>query len=869
MPEKVYLIDGTAFIHRAFHAIKMLRTSKGQATNALYGLTTMLLKFIKGIKPARCAVIFDSGEKTHRHQIYPQYKANRPPAPPDLASQFPIAERLVKAMGIPVLQVSGVEADDVIATLTRESLEKGFEVSIESGDKDMFQLVRKGVVVHDPMRDKTYDIEGVKEKLGGVYPEFVCDFLALVGDASDNVPGVAGIGEKGASEIVSEFGHLDDIYKNCDKLPPKKRDALLKGKESAYLSLQLVKLKDDIDLGINVEDLKLEPPKIKEIREILRDLEFLSLMDEFSETEDKVLVMKDQVDIKLIPADLSFQQLISVLASSPEIAVICTFYERNPTDPKIKLMGFATNPSEAFVITDPDIPVDFFRATGDILCGKSFFAVNYKEIYQLWKGRGVELCLPSNDPTLSAYVLNPERESQSIDILALNILNETLPPIDTPNGIGRRAMCTIQISKELEKRLLRAGLSELCNRTEIPLSRCLAEMEMRGIMVDRQTLKTVSGELGKEMDRLEKEAWKKAGQEFNLNSPKQLADILFNKLGFKVVKKTKTGPSTDSAVLEALEEDEVFSRNDLPRIILEYRSLAKLKSTYTDILPDLINTTTGRLHTSYNQTVTATGRLSSSDPNLQNIPIRSEIGKRIRSAFIAAPGYEFVSADYSQIELRVLAHLSQDNGLINAFMSGADIHARTASQIFHCEEKDVTPEQRRIAKTVNFGILYGMSAFRLGRDLKISTHDAAKIISEYFSIFPDVKRFLEATISFARENGFVKTLTGRSRVIEGINSTNHNERSAAERMALNTPIQGTAADIIKVAMVRLRERLRSEGLDAHMVLQVHDELVLEVNNDEGDDASKLLKEVMENAFDLVVPLKVDVGRGKTWADLHG
>lgn len=859
---RLYLIDGSSYVHRAFHAIRGLRTSKGLATNALWGFATMLRKFIREIKPELCAVVLDAGRETFRNAIYPEYKANRPEAPADLAMQFPYVRKVAEAMGFTVIEMEGFEADDVMATLVEKARTLGLEVSIESGDKDLLQLVTEGVVVHDPMREKTYDIQGVREKLG-VPPVSVTDYLAIVGDSSDNVPGIAGIGEKGAAELVAAYGSLEGIYSHLDELPPRKREALLKGREMAFLSRRLVELRRDVPLNVDVMSLRLREPDRAMVTALFTELEFRSLLMEMEQpSREPLLKVGMEAPEALELTKDSLAKAFETIEHSPEIAIVAVFGRRDPVKPDCKGVAVATGPDKAVVIRPEHFHL--LQKLATMLTDRLWTAAGYKELHQLFFYVGAELPLPSLDPVLANYVLNPNRRTHSLDALALEVLSEQLPPItdSSSNVLAKRACVALRLREHMEKALREAQLKDLVSKIELPLARVLAEMERVGVRVDREVLADVSSEITLELERLEKAIKDAAGVDFNLNSPKQLADVLFGKLMLPVVKKTKTGPSTDVTVLEELSD-----RHVVPGLILEYRALAKLRSTYVEALPELIHPITGRVHTSYNQMVTSTGRLSSSDPNLQNIPVRTETGRKIRRAFVAAEGYELVSADYSQIELRVLAHMSKDPQLAEAFRSGADIHRRTAARIFHVEEDDVTPEQRRAAKVVNFGLLYGMGPYRLSRDLKISVHEAQSIIDEYFSAFPAVRTYLDWILETARNTGRVPMLSGRHRLIEGINSRDRNERAAAERMALNAPIQGTAADVIKAAMVNLRERLRAEGLDARLVMQVHDELILEAREGQGDRVAAVLKEVMENAYELSVPLVVEVSRGRSWADL--
>jgi DNA polymerase-1 len=881
----IHLIDASGLIHRAFHAIRPLKTSKGLPTNALFGLVQMLRKFVKGQRPDRVAVVFDAGRETFRNAMYDQYKANRPPSDPDLVMQFPYARRICEAMGFPVLEVPGYEADDVIATLCELAGTAGMEVVVESGDKDLLQLVGPGVTARDPMRDKVYDRDGVIGRLG-VPPEGVRDFLALVGDASDNVPGVEGIGEKGACELVNAFGTLEGVYANLDGLTPRKRDALVAGRASAFLSRDLATLRKDVPLPAGENDpatLTMRLPDLDGVVSLLKELEFRQMLAEVMAERgggppDLFASVPDlpQVEVSasavlsvravVAGADLSWDETLSRVAASTRPGIAALFGARDPVSPDVKGLAIAVSDAEALVIRPAEAPAGFMADLAAALRERSAGTAASKEMHQVFAAAGGDPGLPGFDPVLASYLLNAERDSHSLDTLVLERLSTVLPPISdvSPQALALRAAAARLVRAPMEGLLAGSGLQRLNLDVEIPLARVLAEMERTGIAVDRAGLSRLSADLAVDLQRLEKQILDAAGMVFNPNSPRQLADVLFGKLQLPVIKKTKTGPSTDVTVLE-----ELSSRHPVPALILEYRSLAKLKGTYADALGNLIHARTGRIHTSYNQAVASTGRLSSSDPNLQNIPIRTEAGRKIRAAFVSGEGLEFVSADYSQIELRVLAHLSGDESLVDAFRSGLDIHARTAARIFHCDEAVVTPDQRRTAKVVNFGLLYGMGAFRLGRDLKIPQSQAQHIIDDYFGAFPSVRRYLDSTLELARTQGHVQTAFGRRRSIEGIAAANRNERAGAERMALNMPIQGTAADIIKIAMVRMRDRLLADGLPARLVLSVHDELVLETREGTGQEVAAVLREVMEGAWQMSVPLSVEVGRGHVWSKLHG
>lgn len=879
------LVDASGLVHRAFHAIRGLRNSRGMATNALFGFANMLRKIQRGRMPKYAAVVFDAGRETFRNEIYAAYKANRPPAPDDLVVQFPYARRIAAGLGFQVLEIQGYEADDVIATITGKAVSRGFDVVIESGDKDLFQLVGERVVVHDPMHDVYFDRDGVIRKIG-VPPEGMRDYLALVGDASDNVPGVRGIGEKGAAELIAKYHTIENLYDHLGELPPRRREALEKGREDAFLSRALVTLRSDVPIEIDIEVLQLREPVREEALALLTELEFRSLIDEMgldrttgtpdtglvgaleavSKRGNEVVVLGQGV--RIIPAE-DAAWVSRRLREAERVAVHVEFRGRDPVTPNVVGVAVALSGEEVLEIGSAKA---FDLAFGLIEVLPRACVSNYKQVWQAVRaslGEGdEEIPLPAMDPILAAYVIHPERDTPSIGALSLEFLRESLPPPAdvSREAVARRAAALWRIAPLIEARVREAGLWELLTTTEVPLARVLGEMERAGVRVDREVLARVSRDFLQEIQRLEADIVRLADVgPFNPNSPRQLSDVLFRKLGLVPPRKTKTGLSTDSTVLEALADDP--RALGIPRLVLQYRTLTKLKSTYADALVGLIRSDTGRIHTSYNQCIAATGRLSSSDPNLQNIPIRTPEGLRIRGTFIAEEGHELLSADYSQIELRVLAHLSRDDALIEAFRQGADIHSRTAARVFRVPEADVTSDMRRFAKTINFGLLYGMGAFRLARDLGIDQAEAQRFIEEYFAAFPRVRQYLEGVVEGARRDGLVRTIAGRRRAIEGLHDRNHNVRSAAERVALNSPIQGSAADIIKVAMVRLRERLRESRLNARMVLQVHDEVVVEVKEGETAEVGRLAREVMEEAWTLEVPLVVEVKVGKRWSDL--
>lgn len=886
----LYLIDASGLVHRAFHAIRGLTNSRGQPTNAIFGLASMLKKFLADNRPTHCAVVLDVGRETFRNRLYERYKANRPETDPGLASQFQYVPRLATAMGFKVLSLQDWEADDVIATLASRAVAAGMDVVIESGDKDLLQLVDDRVAVHDPMKDKTYDREGVFEKMG-VYPEFVRDYLALVGDSSDNVPGVAGIGAKGAAELVNRFGGLEEILARAEEASGRARTALAEHAADGRLSYRLVTLDCDAPVEADINDLTLGAPDLDELERLYSELEFRKMLAEirarrpdgtgassgaasgrpqpagqpdlFGGEPDGEPDGGDAVPepcIRVAPATRTLvpdrAELAGILAGAANTGCELAFSDWND------LTTAALQPDGTCIVFGlRDAVAAAPEALRALLANWS--GAGFKELTRSVAAFGMEPSPPRFDPVLAAYLLDAGRGQFGLDEV-IEHTNGVRPPAwdGQPESLAARAAASRETGEALARQVSGYGLDYLLHEVEIPLAGLLGRMEKKGVLVDRNALAGLSRSLGDALRLVEKQIIDAAGIAFNPLSPKQLADVLFGKLGLPTGKKKSSGYSTDVKVLE-----ELAGLHPVPRLVLEYRSLSKLKGTYADALHDLVDPADGRLHTTFNQTVTATGRLSSSDPNLQNIPIRTEAGRGIRHAFRAPEGRMFVSADYSQIELRVLAHFARDEFLADAFRQGRDIHSETARKIFKVTG-DVSAEQRRVAKVVNFGLLYGMGPFRLAGDLKISQGEAKQIIDGYFSAFPGIKAFMAAAVETTRATGFSTTMFGRRRGIADINSPNHQMRTAAERMALNMPVQGTAADIIKIAMVRLDRRLRAEGIHADIVLQVHDELVLEVDEPDVAPASRILRSEMESAATLYVPLVAEPGIGVWWDELH-
>lgn len=884
----LYLIDGSSYIFRAFFAIRQyLSNAQGLPTNALFGFVNMLFKVVREKQPDYLAVVFDSKEKTFRHEMYSEYKANREEPPEDLKQQFPYFEPLVNAFNIPCLRKDGFEADDIIGTLAKQGEEKGFQVVIVSGDKDMMQLISKNVHMLDTMKDKVFQEKDVVEKFG-VPPEQVIDAMGLMGDSSDNIPGVSGIGPKTAAELIQKFGSIENLYDKIDQVEKKKlREKLEKDKEKAFLSRELVTINTHVKLENQVEDLDRKDQNEEKVREMFTELGFTSLLKDV-----KSEPVKSKKGYHAILTEETFQKLLDNLKAAGEFALDLETTSLHPMEASIVGLSFSFKENEAYYL-----PVGHRYLGAPKQLAKEQVLSKLKPLLENPKIKkvgqnikydlivlhheGIRLAGISFDTMLASYILNPSKRNHNMDDLAMEYLQHKTTSYKEVTGSGAKQIGFDQVEVEqatdyaaedaditwLLTQKLRALLVdenlELFHKMELPLLEVLAEMEINGVYLDREHLRKLSQQMEGDLKKLVKEIYSLAGEEFNINSPKQLSVILFDKLKLPALKKTKSGFSTDVSVLEELASDHA-----IPEKILNYRQLGKLKSTYVDTLPEEINKKTGRVHTSFNQTVAATGRLSSSDPNLQNIPIRTEQGREIRKAFIAEGQNRLLSADYSQIELRILAHLSNDKALIKAFMGGEDIHARTAAEIFGQSIDEVNHETRRMAKAVNFGIVYGLSAFGLSRQLKISPKEAKSFIDEYFNLYKNVKIFMDETIENARKLGYTKTLMNRKRYLPDINSKNRQVRDATERIAINSPVQGSAADMIKVAMIQLSGHLKKNKMKSKMILQVHDELLFECPAGERKKIEALVKKDMEGVYPLKVPILVEMGWGKNWNEAH-
>ncbi len=890
--EPVYLVDGSSYIHRAYHAIRNLANSNGFPTNAAYGFVRMLLKLIKDREPHSLAVVFDAKGKTFRHDIYEDYKANRPPAPEDLAVQIPYIQRIVRGLRVFMLQQEGYEADDLIGTLARRLEEQGCEVIVVTGDKDFRQVVSPRITLWDPMRDKVTDYASFKQAYGDLEPAQVVDLMGLAGDSSDNIPGVPGVGEKTALALIRDHGSIEGVYEHMDGIRQKKlKENLAGSRDKAFLSRRLVSIDCDVPLDVTLQDLKIGEPDAEDLASVFQELEFRELWDRFAPRSGPV-----EREIRVSTSEAALFELIREIRECGRVSLDTETTSRNPHEADLVGLSFSCREGAATYVPvgHEEVPeggqVGWDRAREllrDVLEDASVKKAGQNIKYDaLVLGRhGVRLRGIDFDTMVASYVINPGLRQHGLDALAQHHLNHRMIPYHEVVGRGRHevpfsrvpvaraaeyagedAEVTLRLMKVLEKRLEEDGHQELFFHLEMPLLPVLVDMEAAGIRVDTDVFRRMSAEISRRVDAIRDDIFREAGTEFNLNSPQQLGFVLFEKLGLPTQGKTsKTRAyATDLRALKKL----AAMAFTIPEMLLTYRSLTKLKSTYLDALVKMVHPGTGRIHTSFNQAVAATGRLSSSNPNLQNIPIRTPEGREIRKGFVAETGCLLLSADYSQIELRVFAHYSGDRALIDAFQRDQDVHERTASELFEPAGGRPTPEMRRIAKAINFGIVYGMGANKLSDELGVDHKTAKGYIEAYYRKHEGVLRFREAMIERAKQDGYVSTLFNRRRYLPDIHHRNRFVRGEAERMAVNTPIQGTAADLIKIAMIRIHRRLAAEGLRARMILQVHDELIFEVPEEEMDTVEALVREEMEGVHALDVPLKVDAGMGKNWAEAH-
>ena len=887
VPE-LYLIDGSAYIYRAYHAIKPLSTSTGLPTHAVFGFVSILRRLLKERDPQYLAVAFDTRGPVFRHQMYSQYKANRPPMPEDLAPQLPYIRQVVAAHRILTLEQDDQEADDLIASVCTSMVAQGRRVVIVSGDKDLLQLVSDRVTLWDPMNDRVMDEAAVTTKYG-LPPTMLLDYFALTGDSSDNIPGVSGIGPKSAQKLVSEYGTLEAIYEAVPTMKPSKvTRQLAEHRAEAFLSRDLVRLNHAAPVPGDLAQYRIVEPDEDRLRTLFTDLEFHSLVKEASRA-----VKADASRFHLVQTADGLAEVVRRLAAVEELAVDTETDSLDTLEANLVGLSLCADEQSAWYI-----PCGHRDQHGRLVAGQMDRAAIVQALRPVLedprttkvghnlkfdlavlaapKNGAIHLAGPIHDTMIGAWLIDPDRRTYKLDDLCQEIdLRMTSYAEVTGNDKAADAFVRVSLEaagdyscedvygalrlrREQQPRLAAMGLGQVMREVEGPLVPVLAAMEEAGILVDMNQLERLSAEFGGRLAECEQEVYRMAGMEFNIQSPRQLGEVLFEKLQLPKGRKTKTGWSTDVKVLESLSLN-----HELPAAILQYRNLAKLKSTYVDRLASLRSPLTGRVHTSFNQCGTATGRLSSSNPNLQNIPIRTEEGRRIRSAFVAAEGCCLLSADYSQIDLRVLAHFSGDPELVAAFREGQDVHRRTAAEIFFVAPELVTSEMRRVAKTINFGIIYGMSSFGLASQLHVSRKEAQTFIDRYFAHFSGIKEFMDGVVCQAKQDGFVSTLLGRRRGLVDINSTNRAQREFAERMAINTPIQGSAADIIKLAMLRVHGELGRSALKTRMLLQIHDELVFETPLDEIEPVSRLVREHMEGAMALRVPLVVNLSHGQS------
>ncbi len=889
---KVYLVDTMAYVFRAFHALPPMSNAKGLPTNAVLGFCRMLLKLQKSFKPAYIACVNDASGPTFREEIFPAYKANRKEPDPDLVPQFDLCRRAAtEAFNLPLLELRGFEADDIIATLARRFEKQGVDTVIVSSDKDLMQLVSDHVGMWDPMKDRAIGREQVIEKFG-VPPEQVTDVQGIIGDSTDNIPGVRGVGEKTAPGLIQKYGSIENLLKHLDEIDKKGlREKLEAGREMAVLSKKLATCRDDVPLKASLDDLTARDPDPARMAAFFREMDFTGLIREMSTEDQYQGFRRDRYETVLDEA--AFEKLIAEIRKTKFVAFDTETTSLNELEAELVGMSFATKPGRAWYVpvahrylgAPVQIPRD--RAVAlikPVLEDPAIVKIgqNVKYDRRIMLRYGIHCRGFDWDSMIASYVLDPGRRSHGLDQLAFDFLKHRMLSYEEVTGTGKHqrtfdqveiprateysaedADAVVRLHEQLDPRLAAEGVRGLFDKVEMPLVDVLIDMEERGVLVDTKQLAALSREFGDRMQKLLKQIYALADSEFNVDSPKQLQVILFEKLKLPPSRKTKTGYSTDQEVLEKLAE-----QHEMPRLLIEYRGLTKLKGTYIDALPQMVNARTGRIHTSFNQTVAETGRLSSSDPNLQNIPARTEDGRRIREAFIAPEGHQLVSADYSQVELRLLAHVTGDPALVKAYREGADIHRLTAAEMFGVEPDKVTREQRGAGKTINFSVIYGIGAMSLGKSLEVSPGEAQKYIDAYFRRYPGVKSFFDKTVEEARKKGYVTTLLGRKRYLPTLTSKNFQERSFAERAACNTVIQGTAADIIKAAMIELHRRLPDEGLGTRMILQVHDELLFEAPDREVDRIRKLVPSVMSSVVKLDVPLEVDTNAARNWAAAH-
>jgi DNA polymerase-1 len=885
---RLYIVDGNGYVYRAFFALPKMNNSKGVSTNAVYGFTNMIRKLLTEEKPDYFAVAFDGAEKTFRHDSYQDYKIDRPGMQDDLVQQIPFIRRICEVLNVPILEKPGFEADDIIATLMEQAKEEGMIGVVVTSDKDLLQLVGGDVYTLDPMKDYfVYDVKAVEEKWG-VAPDKIVDLLAIMGDSIDNIPGVKGIGPKGALELIQKFGNVESLLQNLETIEKKShRQKIEENRKDLVLSKELVQLKRDVPIDVKIQSLKAGKPDVDAARNLFLDLEFYSILNDYL-----TKIGNRGACYEIVDSEEKLDQFIEKLSKADRIALHAQIEPETRFRGPLIGISFSIDSKAGWYIpvghsglhNASQLPLKkVLERLRPILENEHPVktAFNLKNQILILRNHGIELKGGRYDPMVQSYVLNPTRHGHRMEDLAKEYMQYQAMAWKDFAGTGQKLKSAtdldmrvladfgceftdtaLEVTRNLERDLQKEGLDQFYWDVEHPLIRVLAEVEWNGVKIDLKTLERLSQEMGKNVDRLVAEIYELAGGEFNINSPKQIGEVLFGRLKLPMVKKTRKTRDFSTSV-EVLEE--LAQEYELPQKILEYRQFTKLKSTYVDALPLLMDRN-ARVHTDYQQTVAATGRLSSTDPNLQNIPIRTPWGRLIRDAFIADEGNWLISADYSQIELRVMAHLSGDETLIDSFMKNEDIHARTASEVFDVPMEQMTKEIRNKAKAINYGINYGQSPFGLSQLLGIEQKEAKEYIERYFEKYSKVKAYLESTLEFVREHGYVTTLFGRRRYIPEIRSRDRMVFLAAQRAAINTPLQGTAADIIKLAMIEIQKELDKNKSSARMIMQVHDELVFEVNDAEKKEVSEMVREKMENIYELIVPLTVDLSIGKNWRE---
>ncbi|HDK26952.1 MAG TPA: DNA polymerase I [Candidatus Atribacteria bacterium] len=882
--KKFIIIDGQGLLYRTFYALPRLTTSYGQIINAVYGFTIILLKLIEEEKPDYIVVAFDTSKPTFRHKEFEDYKIHRKRMPDELVTQIPLVEEIIRNYNISICSKEGYEADDIIGTMVKKAEKRNYSTLIVTGDKDIFQLISPFTKVITTIKGitevKVYDEESIRDKYG-VKPDKIVDIIALKGDSSDNIPGVPGIGEKTAINLIKKYGNINNLFDDIDKISKKSlREQLIKYKEQVLMSKKLATIITDVPIDYNFDDFRIKSPNYGELWKIFNKLEFKNLVKKVSPQTNQankkikynLVETKDNVDelVKIIKKEKYFSFYLVTSSDnnvSSQILGIAISFKNNET---FYIPFSPLNLIERLKYLSPDVALKqlgpFFQDEKIIKIGHdlkpSFIVLNRYQI---------ELKGDNFDTMIAAYLLNPSKEEYNLNNLFWEYLGylknkekqNNKNSFEYTENACENAKNILKLKEVLEEKLKEKELISLFKKIEMPLVKILAEMEINGIKVDVDFLKKMSKQVDFRLIELEENIYNLSGTKFNINSPKQLSKILFEKLKLPVIKKTKTGYSTNSFVLNTL-----APQHKVVSFILEYRELCKLKNTYIEKLPLLVNSYTKRIHTSFHQTITSTGRLSSSEPNLQNIPIRTEIGRKIRRAFIPEEDFVLLSADYSQIELRILAHLSQDESLITAFRNDEDIHIHTAAEIFDLDQDLINEQMRRMAKTINFGIIYGMSSYGLARNLGIGREEAEKYIHNYFQRYQGVRRYIEREKEDARKRGYVVTLLNRRRYLDGINSPDRSIREFNERIAINTPIQGSAADLIKLAMIKINRLLKNKGLKTKLLLQIHDELIFEVYKTEVEEVKYFVKDIMEHSFEFSVPLKVNLKTGNSWAELN-